>query len=207
MAWGHRCVVWVPLSAGRVDSVSSPNIKLLSSPRRLETTDGNIVRPPWTSLSWSAIRKLCLFKKILHRGLNSNSTVEINFQLLERIRSVVRTKADRNCVFTESVYEPLGENLFAGLSAPNVHLFQVQQLFKYFLSKLYLFVKLDTIKRFRHSPFMNVESCDGQTFWFWRERPGWRRLEWLCNCFVSFFGGERRWILFCPSFGFGPSQE
>ncbi len=55
-------------------------------------------------------------------------TVEVDFELLEGIGSVVGAKSDGDGVFAESVDEPLGKHLLVGLPDPDLHLLQVQQL-------------------------------------------------------------------------------
>ena len=63
--------------------------------------------------------------------MNEDVTVEVDFELLEGIRSVVRAEANGDGIFAESVDEPLGKHLLVGLSDADLHLLQVQQLLKY----------------------------------------------------------------------------
>jgi hypothetical protein len=59
-------------------------------------------------------------------------TVEVYFELLEGIGSVVGAESDGDGVFAESVDEPLGKHLLVGLPDPDLHLLQVQQLLEDF---------------------------------------------------------------------------
>ncbi len=100
-----------------------------------------------------------------------NFTVEVDFELLEGIGSVVGTQSDGDGVFAASVDEPLGEHLLVGLPDADLHLLQVQQLLEDLPLQIVPAINLKT--QLDWPSISNLKSFEHYfTFGFWLERRG-----------------------------------